>query len=308
MIFGGGTVRLFLITNEIKADFAICCAKALNRHWSQRNRRRYRLESFGSSSTKRPWCCNSDPMPTPGIPLTKPHGDENKQTQASVKNSRNDRHYCGYHCLPLQYLWTWTDLFILQYAVVLQNLDVEYLYEAPSPWSRPRLPWIPASQLCQNRSWKVDRDDNLLKPGSQHMGNISNSMTPTSTLSAIYNHTTVNIKWVDSEDSHCGQCRRGIVQRCQPYHCPSSFGNRHRKNQLRQSPVCPYQPSLPGPLLHRVQLSIVLKRMFSRYNVHTASGPQPDTTDPVIHIMPDGSSNRQDSVYPAPLPTFSKIP
>ncbi|MCM1101808.1 MAG: CTP synthase [Clostridium sp.] len=185
---------------------------------------------------------------------------------------------------------------------VLQNLDVEYLYEAPLAMEQEHLAQAACECLrldCPEpdlRDWETMVYD-LKHPTNEvtialvgkyvalHDAYIS--VVEALKHGGITNHTTVNIKWINSEDvtpenveSFLGDCDGILV--------PGGFGSRgidgkiHAINYARTHAI-PFLGLCLG-----MQLSIVeyARNVLGYHDAHSIE-LDPSTTHPVIALMPD---------------------
>lgn len=185
---------------------------------------------------------------------------------------------------------------------VLQNLDVEYLYEAPLAMEKENLANVaceclhldcPAPDLSD---WE-DMVDALKNPVDKvkialvgkyitlHDAYIS--VVEALKHGGIANHTEIEIKWVDSEeltDDKAGSYFsdiHGII-------VPGGFGDRGIEGKIS---AIKYARTHKIPFLGLclgMQLSIVefARNVVGYHDAHSVE-LKPDTTHPVIHIMPD---------------------
>ncbi|WP_346905051.1 CTP synthase, partial [Faecalicatena contorta] len=185
---------------------------------------------------------------------------------------------------------------------VLQNLDVEYLYEAPLAMERENLAQVACECLhldCPEPDLKdwTEMVDNLRNPTQEvHIALVGKyiqlhdayiSVVEALKHGGIYSHTTVNIKWVDSETVTADNAAEvfsdvsGII-------VPGGFGDRGIEGMIE---AIRYARTNRIPFLGLclgMQLSIVeFARDVLGYNDAHSMELQPDTTHPVIHIMPD---------------------
>ena len=185
---------------------------------------------------------------------------------------------------------------------VLQNLDVEYLYEAPLAMEEEHL----ASVVCE--CLKLDCPEPDLKDWKEMVECLKHptqdvtvalvgkyiqlhdayiSVVEALKHGGIYTHTTVNIKWIDSEtvtadnvDELLGDVSGILV--------PGGFGTRGIDGKLE---AIKYARTHNVPFLGLclgMQLSIVeFARDVLGYNDAHSAELDPNTTHPVIHIMPE---------------------
>lgn len=210
---------------------------------------------------------------------------------------------------------------------VLQNLDVEYLYEAPLAMEEERLAQV-ACECLHLDCPEPDLDDwkamvNALKTPTKEttialVGKYTQlhdayiSVVEALKHGGIAEHATVNIKWVDSEtvtaenvDSILGDVDGILV--------PGGFGDRGIEGMITS---ITYARTHNVPFLGLclgMQLSIVeYARNVVGYNDAHSVELDPNTTHPVIALMPDqngvediGGTLRLGS-YPCALDPTSK--
>lgn len=185
---------------------------------------------------------------------------------------------------------------------VLQNLDVEYLYEAPLAMEEEHL----ASVVCE--CLKLDCPEPDLKDWKEMVECLKHptqevtvalvgkyiqlhdayiSVVEALKHGGIYSHTTVNIKWVDSEtvtpenvDELLGDVSGILV--------PGGFGDRGIEGKIE---AIKYARTHKVPFLGLclgMQLAIVefARDVVGYHDAHSVE-LNPNTTHPVIHIMPD---------------------
>ncbi|MDD2980225.1 MAG: CTP synthase [Hespellia sp.] len=185
---------------------------------------------------------------------------------------------------------------------VLQNLDVEYLYEAPLAMEKENL----ANVVCECLNldcpepdlteW-TNMVDNLKSPIQEvtialvgkyiQLHDAYISVVEALKHGGIFSRATVNIKWVDSETvtpetvaQQLGDVSGILV--------PGGFGDRgiNGKIEAIKYARCNKVPFLG--LCLGMQLSIVeFARNVVGYRDAHSMELAPDTTHPVIHIMPD---------------------
>lgn len=210
---------------------------------------------------------------------------------------------------------------------VLQNLDVEYLYEAPLAMEKENLAGVVCECLhldCPKpdlTDWK-DMVDCLRTPTSEvtvalvgkyiQLHDAYISVVEALKHGGIFSHTTVNIKWVDSEritpeniDEVLGDVSGILV--------PGGFGDRGIDGKIES---IKYARTHNIPFLGLclgMQLAIVefARNVIGFHDAHSIE-LKPDTTHPVIHIMEDqigiediGGTLRLGS-YPCSLDQSSK--
>ena len=185
---------------------------------------------------------------------------------------------------------------------VLQNLDVEYLYEAPLAMEKERLAQVVCECLhldCPEpdlNDW-TEMVDNLRHPTQDvaialvgkytQLHDAYISVVEALKHGGIYSHTTVRIKWIDSETVTEENAERlfadvsGIL-------VPGGFGSRGIEGMIT---AIRYARTRGVPFLGiclGMQLSIVefARDVIGWHDAHSMEF-QNDTTHPVIHIMED---------------------
>ena len=185
---------------------------------------------------------------------------------------------------------------------VLQNLDVEYLYEAPLAMERERLAQVVCECLhldCPEPDLKdwADMVDKLKHPTQNvtvalvgkyiQLHDAYISVVEALKHGGIYSHTTVSIKWVDSETVTADNVEE-ILGDVSGILVPGGFGDRGIDGKIE---AIKYARTHNIPFLGLclgMQLSIVeFARNVIGYNDAHSMELKPDTTHPVIHIMPD---------------------
>ena len=185
---------------------------------------------------------------------------------------------------------------------VLQNLDVEYLYEAPLAMEKENLASVACECLnldCPEpdlSDWK-EMVDCLRTPTSEvtvalvgkyiQLHDAYISVVEALKHGGIFSHTTVNIKWVDSEQVTADNVEEmlgdvsGIL-------VPGGFGDRGIEGKIE---AIKYARTHNVPFLGLclgMQLSIVeFARDVVGYKDAHSIELKPDTSHPVIHIMED---------------------
>ena len=185
---------------------------------------------------------------------------------------------------------------------VLQNLDVEYLYEAPLAMEKEHL----ASVVCECLHLDCPEPDlkdwcemvECLRHPTQEvtvalvgkyiqLHDAYISVVEALKHGGIYSHTTVNIKWVDAEtvtpdnvEELLGDVSGVLV--------PGGFGSRGIEGKIE---AIHYARTHGIPFLGLclgMQLAIVefARNVLGWNDAHSAE-LKSDTTHPVIHIMPD---------------------
>ncbi|MDE6607705.1 MAG: CTP synthase [Lachnospiraceae bacterium] len=231
-----------------------------------------------------------------------------KPTQASVKE--------------LQGMGIWPDIIVCrsEYALpqnlkdkialfcnvpnnhVLQNLDVEYLYEAPLAMEKERLAQVACECLhldCPEpdlTDWEAmvdalrtpDKEVNIALVGKYiQLHDAYISVVEALKHGGISNKATVNIKWIDSEtvtdenvDMLLGDADGILV--------PGGFGDRGIEGKIK---AITYARTHNVPFLGLclgMQLSIVeFARNVAGFNDAHSIELDPSTTHPVIALMPD---------------------
>lgn len=185
---------------------------------------------------------------------------------------------------------------------VLQNLDVEHLYEAPLAMEKENL----AQVVCE--CLHLDCPEPDLKDWTEMVENLKNptqevtvalvgkyielhdayiSVVEALKHGGIYSRTTVNIKWVDSEQVTAANADT-ILGDVSGILVPGGFGDRGIDGKLE---AIKYARTNNIPFLGLclgMQLSIVeFARNVIGYKDAHSMELDPYTTHPVIHIMPD---------------------
>lgn len=243
------------------------------------------------------------------IPYLKASGElKTKPTQASVKELQKigiqpDVIVCRSE-LPLE--TSMKDKISLFCNVpanhVLQNLDVEYLYEAPLAMEAENLATVVCECLnleCPEpdlKDWK-EMVECLKTPTSEvtvalvgkyiQLHDAYISVVEALKHGGIFSHTTVNIKWVDSETVNADNVDE-ILGDVSGILVPGGFGDRGIDGKIES---IKYARTHNVPFLGLclgMQLSIVeFARNVVGFNDAHSVELAPDTTHPVIHIMPD---------------------
>ena len=185
---------------------------------------------------------------------------------------------------------------------VLQNLDVEYLYEAPLAMEKENLAKVACEALhlaCPEpdlKDWEA-MVDALRHPNKEvkialvgkyialHDAYIS--VVEALKHGGIAEHATVNIKWIDSEeltpenaDEYLGDVSGILV--------PGGFGSRGVEGKILAAQYAREHKVPYLGLCLGMQLSIVeFARNVIGYKDAHSMELNPDTTHPVIHIMSD---------------------
>ncbi len=185
---------------------------------------------------------------------------------------------------------------------VLQNLDVNYLYEAPLAMEKERLAEVACECLhldCPKPDLKdwIEMVENLKHPTQDvtvalvgkyiQLHDAYISVVEALKHGGIYSHTTVNIQWIDSEavtpdtvDKLLGDVSGILV--------PGGFGTRGIEGKIE---AIRYARTHKIPFLGLclgMQLSIVefARNVVGYHDAHSME-LKPDTNHPVIHIMED---------------------
>ena len=185
---------------------------------------------------------------------------------------------------------------------VLQNLDVDYLYEAPLAMEKEHLAQVVCESLhlpCPEPNLKdwTEMVDNLRHPTQEvtvalvgkyiQLHDAYISVVEALKHGGIYSHTTVNIKWVDSETVTSENVEE-ILGDVSGILVPGGFGDRGIEGKIE---AIKYARTHNVPFLGLclgMQLSIVeFARDVIGYNDAHSMELNPNTTHPVIHIMPD---------------------
>ena len=185
---------------------------------------------------------------------------------------------------------------------VLQNLDVEYLYEAPLAMEEEQLAQVACECLrldCPEpdlTDW-ISMVEALRHPSTEvsialvgkyiQLHDAYISVVEALKHGGIYSHTTVNIKWVDSETVTADNASK-IFGDVSGILVPGGFGTRGIEGKIE---AIRYARTRGIPFLGLclgMQLSIVeFARNVIGYNDAHSMELKPDTTHPVIHIMPE---------------------
>lgn len=210
---------------------------------------------------------------------------------------------------------------------VLQNLDVEYLYEAPLAMEEENLAGVVCECLkldCPHPDLKDWREmvDYLKHPTTEvtvalvgkyiQLHDAYISVVEALKHGGIFNHATVNIKWIDSETVTPDNVA-GVFSDVSGILVPGGFGTRGIDGKLE---AIRYARTNRVPFLGLclgMQLAIVefARDVIGYRDAHSAE-LNPNTTHPVIHIMPEqigiediGGTLRLGS-YPCTLDSDSK--
>lgn len=185
---------------------------------------------------------------------------------------------------------------------VLQNLDVEYLYEAPLAMEEERLAQVACECLnleCPEpdlEEWKEmvqalktpTKDVNIALVGKYiQLHDAYISVVEALKHGGISNSATVNIKWVDSETLTAENAKE-LLSDVQGILVPGGFGDRGIEGKIT---AISYARTHNVPFLGLclgMQLSIVeFVRNVVGYNDAHSIELDPNTTHPVIALMPD---------------------
>ena len=185
---------------------------------------------------------------------------------------------------------------------VLQNLDVEYLYEAPLAMEKERLAQVACECLhldCPEpdlKDWEKMVDD-LKHPTDEvqialvgkyvSLHDAYISVVEALKHGGITNHTTVRIKWIDSE-TVTKENAEELLCDCDGVLIPGGFGSRGIEGKIE---AISYARRTKTPMLGLclgMQLAIVeFARNVIGYNDAHSIELDPSTTHPVIALMPD---------------------
>ena len=185
---------------------------------------------------------------------------------------------------------------------VLQNLDVEYLYEAPLAMENEHLAQVACECLklaCPEpdlADWKAMVKSLRTPTGEVSIAIVGKyvqlhdayiSVVESLKHGGIFNHVTVNIKWIDSE-TVTSETVNDLLGDVNGVLVPGGFGSRGIEGKIC---AISYARTHKIPFLGLclgMQLSIV---EFSRheigYNDANSIELDPSTTHPVIALMPD---------------------
>lgn len=314
--FGGGTVQVIPhITNEIKSRF--------HRNYSANETEIAIIEVGGTVGDieSQPFLEairqfqheagreNAILIHVTLIPYLKASGElKTKPTQASVKD--------------LQSMGLWPDILVCRsekplddgirgkialfcnvpQSHVLQNLDVEVLYEAPLAMEEEHLAQVacqclkldcPEPDLEEWRAmieaWKHPRHEVTValvgKYTQLHDAYIS--VVEALKHGGVANHTDVHIKWIDSETVTPDNVK-GLLGDVKGILVPGGFGDRGIDGKILAIQYA-RENSIPFlGLCLGMQLSIVeFARHVAGYGDAHSVELMPSTTHPVIHLMPD---------------------
>ena len=185
---------------------------------------------------------------------------------------------------------------------VLQNLDVDYLYEAPLAMEKERLAQVVCECLhldCPNpdlSDWET-MVDNLRHPVSRvrialvgkyvQLHDAYISVVEALKHGGIYSHTTVEIKWIDAE-TVTPETADEIFKDVTGILVPGGFGHRGVEVKIEairyaRTHKIPFLGICLGMQLAIVEFS---RNVIGYHDAHSLE-LNPSTTHPVIHIMQD---------------------
>lgn len=185
---------------------------------------------------------------------------------------------------------------------VLQNLDVEYLYEAPLAMEKEHLAEVVCESLhldCPTPDLKdwTEMVDYLKTPNTEvtvaivgkyiQLHDAYISVVEALKHGGIFSRVTVNIKWIDSETVTAENVDEQLKD-VSGILVPGGFGQRGIDGKLQ---AIKYARTNKIPFLGLclgMQLAIVefARNVIGYRDAHSAE-LDPDTTHPVIHIMPE---------------------
>lgn len=185
---------------------------------------------------------------------------------------------------------------------VLQNLDVEYLYEAPLAMEKENLAGVTLDCLhLENRTPDLKEWMHMVKElrCPQHEVTIALvgkytqlhdayiSVVEALKHGGIFIRTTVNIKWVDSETVH-EENVSSLLADADGILVPGGFGDRGIEGMIEAVKFARQQQKPFLGLCLGMQLSIVeFARHVIGYNDAHSIELDPSTTHPVIALLPD---------------------
>lgn len=185
---------------------------------------------------------------------------------------------------------------------VLQNLDVEYLYEAPLAMEKEHLAQVVCECLsleCPEpdlKDWK-EMVDYLRNPNTEvtvalvgkyiQLHDAYISVVEALKHGGIFSRATVNIKWIDSETVTADNVSE-LLGDVSGILVPGGFGHRGIDGKIEAIKYARMHDIPFLGLCLGMQLAIVkfAKNVVGYNDAHSAE-LKPDTTHPVIHIMPD---------------------
>ena len=181
---------------------------------------------------------------------------------------------------------------------VLQNQDVEYLYEAPLALEEENLAGVVCECLRLDcpKDW-IEMVDFLKHPNTEitvalvgkyiQLHDAYISVVEALKHGGIFSRATVNIKWIDSE-TVTAENIDALMQEVSGILVPGGFGHRGIDGKLK---AIRYARTHGVPFLGLclgMQLAIVeFARNVLGYNDAHSAELDPNTTHPVIHIMPE---------------------
>ncbi|GFI25593.1 CTP synthase [Lachnospiraceae bacterium] len=210
---------------------------------------------------------------------------------------------------------------------VMQNLDVEYLYEAPLAMEQEGLATVACECLnldCLNPNlddWKQmvndlrhpDKEVNIALVGKYtQLHDAYISVVEALKHGGIASHATVNIKWVDSELLHAENADE-VLKDAQGIIVPGGFGDRGVEGMIVAANYARIHKIPYLGLCLGMQVAIIefARNICGMHDAHSIE-LNPHTTHPVISLMPDqdgiediGGTLRLGS-YPCVLDTSSK--
>lgn len=185
---------------------------------------------------------------------------------------------------------------------VMQNLDVEYLYEAPLAMEAEGLAKVACECLkleCPTPNlddWKQMVND-LRNPNKEvnislvgkytQLHDAYISVVEALKHGGIASHATVNIKWVDSEQLNCENIQE-ILKDAQGIIIPGGFGDRGVEGMILAANYARVNQIPYLGLCLGMQVAIVefARNICGMHDAHSIE-LNPHTTHPVISLMPD---------------------
>ena len=185
---------------------------------------------------------------------------------------------------------------------VMQNLDVEYLYEAPLAMEAEGLAKVACECLkleCPTPNlddWKQmvndlrnpDKEVNIALVGKYtQLHDAYISVVEALKHGGIASHATVNIKWVDSEHLN-GENIQDILKDTQGIIIPGGFGDRGVEGMILAANYARVNQIPYLGLCLGMQVAIVefARNICGMHDAHSIE-LNPHTTHPVISLMPD---------------------
>ena len=185
---------------------------------------------------------------------------------------------------------------------VLQNLDVEYLYEAPLAMEKEHLAQVVCDCLkldCPEpdlEDWKAmvnalrhpTKEVNIALVGKYiQLHDDSNSVVEAQKHGGIAQHATVNIKWVDSELLNNSNVEE-VLGDMDGILVPGGFGDRGIEGKITAIEFARIRKIPFLGLCLGMQLSVVeFARHVVGYNDAHSIELDPNTTHPVIALLPE---------------------